>query len=296
MRLCAMSPYGSNVFCFCPDNVQITSKASRLSPVLNELYTDLRKGKRLNIADIFGICNHSPPPVPSRVTPIPPGVDEDFTRIFLNDYCTGLDVMLQTTWFTTNNNALNRVFTDRALHEEAAFFTETMQANSGGTPHASVFSQEARIIWHLLGTCKHIAPTTNGIHGSVPGYAEHEEMSLREARARFDVLEALMTNQNIASNPLRQLQYPADLPDPKKSEVDFWLHLGDFVQYSGAEHAPPGATDYALATMRNVLQVQEVRDAIYSMAIARHCGSRVGGFPNALAQPVYATWLCCHGQ
>jgi hypothetical protein len=34
--------------------------------------------------------------------------------------------------------------------------------------------------------------------------------------------------------------------------------------------------------MRNVLQVQEVRDAIYSIAIARHCGSRSPGFPNQL--------------
>jgi len=239
------------------------------------------RGKRLNIEEVFGICNHSPPEVPARTTPIPPQVDDEFTRIFVNDYCQGLDVMLQTTWFSTNNNALNRVFADRALHEEAAFFTETIQAKAGTSDMTGVFSQEARLIWHLLGTCKHPTPNTNGAHTS-PEHSENDELALKEARARFDVLETLLTNQNLAVNPLRQLSYPPDIPDVKKAEVEFWLQLGDFVHFSGSEAAPHGAADYALGTMRTVLQVQEVRDAIYSIAIARHCGSRTGGFPNAL--------------
>lgn len=242
------------------------------------------KGKPLTMNDIFGICNHSPPEVPPRTAPVPPEQDEDFSRIFANDYCTGLDVMLQTTWFTTNDNALRRVFGDRALHEEAAFFTESMRKNSQAADMAGVFSQEARLIWHLLGTCKHPAPPTNGMHSS-----DNDELSVREVRARFDILECLLTNQNLSPNPLRQLAYPPDLPEPKKSEVEFWLHLGEFVQYSGADSAPPGAADYALGIMRSVLQVQEVRDAIYSIAIARHCGSRIAGFPNALPVPMSQT-------
>lgn len=233
------------------------------------------------MADIFGICNHSPPDVPPRSSPVPQELDEDFSRIFVNDYCQGLDVMLQTAWFTTNDNALKRVFNDRALHEEAAFFTESMRGKSQAADMAGVFSQEARLIWHLLATCKHPAPQPNGMHGNGHS-AESDDLSLREVRARLDILECLLTNQNLVSNPLRQLVYPPDLPEPKKSEVEFWLHLGEFVQYSGAESAPPGAADYALSIMRSVLQVQEVRDAIYSIAIARHCGSRLAGFPNAL--------------
>lgn len=237
------------------------------------------------MTDIFGICNHSPPEVPSRVNPIPHEIDDEFAKIFVNDYCQGLDVMLQTSWFSTNNNAINRIFMDRALHEEAAYFTECMRSKSQTADMASVFSQEARLIWHLLATCKHPTPNTNGVHMS--GHVnDNDDPTLREVRARFDVLECLLTNQNMVSNPLRQLSYPPDLPDHKRSEVDFWLHLGDFVQHSGAENTPHGATDYALGTMRSVLQVQEVRDAIYSIAIARHCGSRTPGFPNALPQPM----------
>jgi hypothetical protein len=243
-------------------------------------------GKPLGMPDIFGICNHSPPEVPARMAPVPAEVDEDFARIFANDYCQGLDEMLQTTWFSTNDNALRRVFGDRTLHEEAAYFTECMRMKSQTADMAGVFSQEARLIWHLLGTCKHPAPSTNGMHAQ-PG--DNDDIAVREVRARFDILESLLTNQNLAPNPLRQLSYPPDLPEPKKSEVDFWLHLGDFVQYSGAENAPHTAADYALGVMRNVLHVQEVRDAIYSIAIARHCGSRTPGFPNSLAAPLSQT-------
>lgn len=243
-------------------------------------------GKRLNVADIFGICNHSPPEVPQRTTPDPRTFDEDFTQIFVNDYCQGLDVMLQTTWFSTNNNALNRVFGDRTLHEEAAFFTETIKYKSSNADMTGVFSQEARLIWHLLGTCKHPTPATNGTNGSAPTLSEHDDLPLREVRARFDVLEALLTNQNMESNPLRQITYPGDLHEGKRAEVDFWLHLGDFAQFSDADNAPPGAADHALTGMRNVLHMIEVRDAIYSIAIARHYGSRIGGFPNALPAPV----------
>jgi hypothetical protein len=234
------------------------------------------------MAHLFGICNHSPPEVPPRHTPIPAEVDNAFREIFVGDYCQGLDMMLQTVWYTSNDNALSRVFGDRALHEEAAFFTESMRgAKLENNDMSGVFSQEARLIWNLLATCKYPAPSTNGMHPSAHPN-ENDDMALKEVRARFDVLECLLTNQNM-SNPLRQLSYPPDLPEPKKSEVEFWLHLGDFVQFSGSDSAPHGAADYALGVMRSVLQVQEVRDAIYSIAIARHCGSRTSGFPLNLA-------------
>lgn len=237
-------------------------------------------GKRLHITDIFGICNHSPPEVPPRTSPVPREIDDEFSRIFINDYCQGLDIVLETTWFSTENNALNRVFSDRALHEEAAYFTETIKYKASDTDMTGVFSQEARLLWHLLGTCKHNPPATNG------ATSETDDFSLREARARFDVLEALLTNQNLAPNPVRELTYPANLDEETRMQVDFWMHLGDFVQYSDSDTAPPGAADNALAVIRSVLRMHEVRDAIYSIAIARHYGSRIGGFPNALPAPV----------
>ena len=246
------------------------------------------KGKQLNVADIFGICNHSPPEVPPRTAPPPPEIDEQFSQIFINDYVQGLDYMLQTTWFSKDNNALHRIFTNQALHEEAAFFTETIKTQNSATDMSSVFSQEARLIWHLLGSCKLPAPATNGVNNDVKSEeggahpAASDDLAMKECRARFEVLEALLTNSNMEANPLRDLSYPDDIHEEKRHEVDFWLNLGDFVRFDGDERAPPGAADLALGTMRTVLRVQEVRDAIYSIAVARHYGARIGGFPNAL--------------
>jgi len=248
--------------------------------LIHGLALTLSQGKRLHITDIFGICNHSPPEVPPRTSPVPREIDDEFSRIFINDYCQGLDLVLETTWFSTENNALNRVFSDRSLHEEAAYFTETIKYKASDTDMTGVFSQEARLLWHLLGTCKHNPPATNG------ATSETDDFSLREARARFDVLEALLTNQNLTPNPLREITYPANLDEETRMQVDFWMHLGDFVQYSDSDTAPPGAADNALAVIRSVLRMHEVRDAIYSIAIARHYGSRIGGFPNALPAPV----------
>lgn len=239
-------------------------------------------GKRLKISDIFSIGSHHPPEVPPRTSPISAELDNEISAIFTNDYLSGLDQMLETKWFSTNDNALNRIFADRALHEEAAFFAETVKYRSPTMDMSGVFSQEARLIWHMLGTCKHSYPVANGTNGTSPANAENEDSSLKEARARFDILEALLTNQTLEANPLRQIFYPTDIAEEKKGEVDFWEALGNFVASPESDMGSNPTTEHALSAMRNVLQAQEVRDAIYSMAIARHLGNRVRGFPNQL--------------
>ncbi|KAF1953292.1 hypothetical protein CC80DRAFT_420045 [Byssothecium circinans] len=233
------------------------------------------KGKKLHISEIFQIANHSPPDVPARTTPMLPELDEEFSSIYKNDYCIGLDVMLETKWYSTNNNALSRVFADRSLHEEAIFFTETVKYKSGANDMSGVFSQEARLLWHLLGTCKHSA-TVNGV-------SEDEDLLLKEVRARFDILEALLTFQTLPVNPVRQLSYPEEFLEMKRPELEFWEQLGEFIVHADGDAK---IAEFALGKMRNVLHAQEVRDAIYSIAIARHVGNRVRGFPNALPAPV----------
>jgi hypothetical protein len=241
-----------------------------------------RAGKPLDISQIFAIAQHSPPDVPQRPDPIPRELDDEFAGIYTKDYIAGLDVMLETTWFSTNNNGLNRLFANRALHEEAAFFTETVKYRTSAQDMSGIFSQEARLIWHLLGSCKHPDPATNGANGIKP---DHDDLALMEVRARFDILECLLTNQNLEVNPLRHIGYPPDISDMKRAELEFWEQLGEFV-VNDNQSAPPGAADYALGRMRAVLNAHEVRDAIYSIAIARHAGNRVRGFPNALPASV----------
>ena len=246
-----------------------------------ETDADFLQAKPLRITDIFPIGNHHPPDIPHRATPIPPELDEEFKKIFVSDYCTGLDIILETKWYSTDDHALQRIMLDKNLREEAAHFVETVKIRANSTDMAGIFSQEARLIWHMLGVCKQPSPTANGTNGT----AHHDDLQnlpLQEVRARFDILEALLTNQTITTNPTRQLTYPPDIDSYKKAEVDFWQELGDFVVYANNDSAPPGAVDYALANMRAVLHAYETRDAIYSIAIARHLGNRVRGFPTGL--------------
>ncbi|KAF2018704.1 hypothetical protein BU24DRAFT_458448 [Aaosphaeria arxii CBS 175.79] len=266
--------------------------AHALNPVLRGLNSPnqypggpeapLTKAKRIRINDVFAIAHHPPPDVPPRATPITPELDEELKTIFANDYCLGLDAVLETKWFSTNSNALTKILADKHLHEEAIHFVETVKYRSQSADMGSIFSQEARLIWHMLGVCKQAPPTTNGTNGTTPPSSENEDVSLKEVRARFDILEALLTNQNLPANPVRQIPYGPDIPELKKTEITFWEELGNFVVNADNESAPAGAVEYALGTMRNVLSSLEVRDAIYSIAIARHLGNRIHGFPNSL--------------
>lgn len=200
--------------------------------------------------------------------------------MFSKDYCMGLDLMLETNWFSTMNNALHRVFTDQNLHEEAHFFTETVKQKTGAADVSQVFSQEARLIWHLLGTCR--IP----MNGPNENNTEHDDIVSKETRARFEILEALLTNQVLDSNPLRKLSYPAELSEEQSHKLAFWDALGEFVVHSDSDATAEGPAEAALGRMRGVLKAREVRDAIYSIALARQLGNRVRGFPDAVPMPM----------
>ncbi|KAL1607658.1 hypothetical protein SLS60_002593 [Paraconiothyrium brasiliense] len=238
------------------------------------------KGRPLRIEEIFSICGYNPPEVPPRLGGFPHELDEEFSYMFSKDYCLGLDSMLETNWFSTNNNGISRVLSDQSLHEEAIFFVETVKIKTGAADVSQVFSQEARLIWHLLGTCR---IPSNSANDNVPN-GEHDDLSLREARARFDILEALLTNQTLEVNPLRQLSYTGGLSEEENDKFVFWDSLGEFVVHANVEAVADGTAEVALTRMRNVLKAREVRDAIYSIALARQIGNRVRGFPDAVAQ------------
>lgn len=244
------------------------------------------KAKPVRISDIFAVGNHPPPEVPQRVSPITADLDEEFEKVLNRDYLVGLDAILETQWFSTNGNVLRRIHSDKYLHEEAIHFLETIKFKTNESDMASICSQETRFIWHMLATCRQTSPATNGTNGTTPPIAEHEDVSLKEVRARLDILEALLTNQKLTSNPLRQISYGPDLGELKSKENAFWEELGNFVVYVDSEPISNGQVDYALQTMRNVLSSLEVRDCIYSLAIARHIGNRIPGFPNNLPAPV----------
>ncbi|KAF1974999.1 hypothetical protein BU23DRAFT_85634 [Bimuria novae-zelandiae CBS 107.79] len=244
------------------------------------------KGRQLQIDEIFAIAGYYPPNVPPRNGSFSRELDDEFHLIFSKDYCLGLNSMLETDWFSTNDNAIKHVFSNQNLHEEAIFFAETMKIKTGAADVSQVFSQEARLIWHLLGTCR---LPLNGAHdnGTIKvEHDQHNDLLLREARARFDILQALLTNQNLDTNPVRQMPFPSGLPEDKSDEWAFWDQLGEFVVHANTDAAIDGPAEMALTRMRGVLKMVETRDAIYSIAVARQVGNRVRGFPDAIPLPV----------
>jgi len=150
---------------------------------------------------------------------------------------------------------------------------------------ARIFGQEARLIWHMLSICRSESASTNGTNGTTSSDAETMDLSLLEVRARLDILEALLTNQVLKSNPVSELPYPADIVEAKRHELEFWKQLGNFVLHADNDSAPPGAVDDALHILRQVLQQIEARDVLYSIAIARHTGAKTPNFPQNIPPP-----------
>lgn len=249
------------------------------------------KAKRIKISDLFPTNGHKPPEIPARLSPITPDQDAELTNVYTKDYCPGIDALLETHWFSTNNNGLNRILGDKDLHEEIAYFVETCKYSNSGYDMAKIPSQEARLIWHMLSVCRQSPPATNGTNGTAPVKEEvqseikeeADDLSLKEVRARLEILEALLTNANVDPNPLLLLTYPADLSEQKMAEVEFWKQMGDFVAFAEKDAT---AVEIALGAMRGLLQQIETRDVLYSVAIARVSGSRVPGFPNNIPMSV----------
>lgn len=251
------------------------------------------KAKPVQVKDLFHIGGHEPPTIPPRPTPIDSAMEEEIGDIFSKDYAAGLDAILETKWFSTNG--LGLILETQALYEEFAFFVNTVNLHTSSMYDrmVTIFGQEARLIWHMLALCKRDIPRSSGdapnpvpTNGTTPANAEADDLALMEVRARFDILEALLTNHVLETNPVRQLPYPAEIVQARKGELEFWEQLGNFVVYEDNDAAPPGEVEHALGVMRQVLQQIEVRDVLYSIAIARRFGARFPGFPKSVPQHV----------
>jgi white-opaque regulator 2 len=145
-------------------------------------------------------------------------------------------------------------------------------SNSG-----SAAKQEVRLVWAMLCTCR---------RRPLPGFAgefiNDKEDTLdgdEVAEKRLDILEALITAQQLASNPLVESTERADNSSPptltqqlKIREQNFWLHVGEFVCTSDAD-----AAERILSKCRKLLDTLENRDVIYSTMLMRHIGEKWHG-------------------
>lgn len=167
-------------------------------------------------------------------------------------------------------SALIDAFNDRNLHDPNVI--------------ARLESFEASIVWSTVIMCRQVMGQSNG--------NQNQDYDLMAASSRLNVIEALITGDNLDTNPLAQFPHrqppanPPTLPDQlAQRSLDFWAAIGHFLTLHDNEASSAKEIDDTLGRARAVLDTFENRDVIYSIAIARHIGQRWADFPHASPQP-----------
>lgn len=222
---------------------------------------------------------------------MPPAAMEEIKNLWATMYGPHIDKFLETRWFATRGIA--HLQADHHLCEQyltlLSRFGITFTTNY--TENAINQSLEAHVIWASMNLCRTVATNVE--------FAAHEaNEGLQEARKRMDVLEALITNQSLETNPLSasppSISSSASGPGTtsattartnpleeqlRSREHAFWYNLGQFLTLhndaTNTDATHLARIDDVLATIRQVLDSKENRDVLYSVMIARHVGQRV---------------------
>ena len=191
---------------------------------------------------------------------------EALRTIYNTSFAPGLDRLLETRWFSADGYV--SLTSDRALLTQ---FENYVAAISNGS---SVANQEARLVWALLCMCRR--RPLPGFAGEFINDKEHALDGDEVAERRLDVIEALITGRQLASNPLRGTTEPPKEHSPptltqqlKTREQNFWLPVGEFVSTSDTD-----AVERILGKSRKLLDNFETRDVIYSIMLMRHIGEK----------------------
>ncbi|KAI9791780.1 MAG: hypothetical protein M1833_001339 [Piccolia ochrophora] len=245
--------------------------------------------KRIKIDDLFAIGGVAPPHVArsgENASPLTPEVMEEMKNVYLTVYAPAIDQFLETSWYFTKG--LTHLLDDTELCQLFGALLERFRAmptEADSDALALTHSLEAQVVWSLMGLPR-IAhqrkPRAENANGAVDEEAVESQMA-EEPYRRFLIFESLMTRWVLTKNLTLLTQFPPSLQaGPKGRELDFWRLLGEAVTKSEDEFLQ---NDLILASARTLLDNQENRDVIYSIAVCRHLGPHVPGFPNQLAKP-----------
>lgn len=252
------------------------------------LLTAFHVGKRIRISDLFSSGGVIPPPLPpnDRQESIAQDIMDEIKVLYTRDYGVYIDRFLETHWYL--HDGLDVLLANSPLvHYFAGFvqkLRDTASENYEGMLHLQSF--ETALVWYLMALCRSATPPrVNGANGHA---IASEDPELTTARKRLDIFERLITNQTLDSNPLAHPSshaqaISAQIPG-REREFEFWRLLGQFVSIRGNEPSSAKAIDETLSYIRGILDMLENRDILYSMAVARHIGSRMAEFPDHLQQ------------
>lgn len=272
---------------------------SNPSILLCSLLTFARPVRPINVEDTFTLYGFPCPQVPESDAPISPSMIEEIHILYAKDYAPGIDKFLECSWYTTEG--WGQLTKDTRLLEMFAYLIERFKSVPSDDYNGmqATRSLEAKLLWNTFCLCR-TSPKANGAESKTGVKTEAElkaetetkaetgagvgEQDLKEAQARLDIVESILTAQIREGNVALQVSYSEHLPPPKHYEVEFWRNAGQFVAGRPDEPASAKEMDAALVACRHTLGMLENRDVLYSMMVARHIGVRFSDWPDGVTQ------------
>lgn len=249
--------------------------------------------KKMRIDELVALGGGPPPPLSS-----PPSAEtvNELILLYFEVYVPGLTMFFESSWYdlkdqqpSTSNasNSLAVIRENRAVVDLFTSFLQTVAAIKTTDPADMVYSGhlETSLVWSLASLPYSPLPSSSHL---LPGGDDAAEL-----RNRLTVFEALLSGETLQSNPL--LAPPPAVSGDKNfnqvraNELDFWYHLGQYVQqtHSSASPADAGAREHCLARIRSVLDGRENRDVLYSIAVLREYAPRFDAIINEQTVPAH---------
>ncbi|KAI9839971.1 MAG: hypothetical protein M1819_000163 [Sarea resinae] len=238
--------------------------------------------KRIKIDDLLSAGGVVPPPLtPPSDQPLSITADmyDSIKEFYLSVYAPAIDKFLETQWFCSKGLAI--LMADNRLCDQMSTLINKIKEGPTVPDDLALTQQmEIRVIWSLMLMCRTTASTSNE-EGKPPG----AEVSVTETAKRLEIFENLVCLHTLAANPVESFSGTTTYGSRRVEERDFWRSLGNFITLHESDPNAAKDIESALSVCRGVLGGLENRDVLYSMAIARHLGPRIPGFPNNV-QPV----------
>ena len=233
----------------------------------------------MNAEQLFWIANITPPEFAINTPPLEPTARDEIKAMYLNEFAPGLNSFFETKWYSTGG--VERLLADTDLCTFMAELIKRYKTVVGSDYRSETACRvlETKAVWRLSILCRSPQWTANGANGAAP----LPNFELEELTKRIDIVEALLTKLLAPTNPVSSLRYSdMGMTAEKKSEIQFWQIIGDFVSLKLDDDANAARFDSILNSARHTLNRLENRDVIYSILVTRHLGRRVTGFPERM--------------
>jgi white-opaque regulator 2 len=231
------------------------------------------------IEDLWYFQGHRPTEIPPNSNPFPSELLDEIKELYKHEFAPGCSNIFETDWYKEHGSDAMIANTDmcQAMAELIKHYKYIGTGQNFAVENkCRVF--ETMVVWKLLSLCRfHKSSKANGATNPTT-----PDFKLDELNNRLDIMEALLTNTILPSNPLADFKYPEGLPSIKLQQIDFWRNVGTFVSTQPETPDSSRQIEAALGNSRNLLAMNENRDVIYSIMICRQLGRRFQGFPDHL--------------